>query len=75
MPNKDYLISKGYLYLKNHTYLYPVAYIHRIIDVLVLVSKRKRGLNDFKLNITENDVKMQRIELMRKLEIIGGNNQ
>lgn len=75
LPNQNYLISKGYLYLKNHKYLYPVAYIHRIIDVLVLVIKRKRSLNDFKLDITENSVKMQRIALMQNLEILGGDNK
>ncbi len=70
LPGKGFLIKKGYNYLKKSSLLYPVAYIHRIFDVLKLLISRKRKISDLNYKEKSNSTIDDRMKLMEEMKII-----
>lgn len=70
LPNRRFLISKGYRYLKNSVLLYPIAYVHRGVDVIKLLISKKRHLSDMNFTLSNNTTIEDRIDLMKELNII-----
>ncbi len=70
LPKKGYLIKKGYTYLEKASLLYPVAYIHRMFDVLKKLVCRKRKISDLNYKEKSNEIIDSRMKLMEEMEII-----
>ena len=70
LPNKGYLIKKGYTYLRKSTLLYPVAYIHRIFNVLGKLVFRKRKISDLNYKEKTSSTIDSRMKLMEEMKII-----
>ena len=71
VPEREYLIRKGYVYLGKTPLLYPVAYVHRLWNVFVSVLLRKRNVRKaMGFAKVENQVINSRLELMEDLKII-----
>ena len=70
LPGKGFLIRKGYTYLEKSAALYPVAYIHRLFDVLKLIVRKKRKISDLNYKEKTNSTIDERMELMKEIQII-----
>lgn len=71
LPGRKLLEKKGYKYLEKSALLYPVAYVHRLFDLL---RRMMMGKSKYKSAIsyaeTENNIIKKRIEMMKKLNIV-----
>ena len=70
LPGKGFLVRKGYTYLEKSPLLYPVAYIHRLFDVLKLLVRKKRKISDINYKEKTNSTIDDRMELMKEIKII-----
>lgn len=70
LPGKGFLIRKGYTYLKKSSFLYPIAYAHRIFDVLKLLIRKKRKISDLNYKEKSNSTIDDRMKLMEEMKII-----
>lgn len=71
LPTRRVLINKGYKYLEKNGIFYPVAYIHRLWDVVVAIALKRRNIKrDMNYAQKSNEVIEGRLELMKKLDII-----
>lgn len=71
LPRREYLIKKGYQYLENRPVLYPVAYIHRLINLVwEIITRQKSVKKSLSFANKENPKITARLDLMKKMGII-----
>ena len=71
LPSKKYLVNKGFGYLEKTPILYPVAYVHRLCNLLKsMITGKRKYKNAMGFAETDNAVIRQRIEMMKKLDIV-----
>lgn len=70
LPQKGLLINKGYKYLEKSVLLYPIAYVHRLYDVFILLINRKRNVSAFKYKEKSNSTIDERVLMMKDIDII-----
>ena len=69
-PSRRILIKKGYSYLSKSIIYYPVAYLHRLFDVVNKLKNRKRNFSDIGYTEADNNVISGRIDLMKEMKIL-----